>query len=355
MQATERWRCDSAARVCRQLTAATVLLFLLTAQAAASPAQRSFPADHPDHYLFQSFQTADSRQRLRLHHIGVIYEQLGEHFAVGNLLEGYPGQQAGLRRGDVLLSANGSDFHPIASFNAASTDAGPVRLDFLREGHPHSLELTPVYESLYDSYRSASLNSISMSPSGNKLVCYLHWWSASRSLGDLLADRQMFANLRSCDGLILDLRDALGYFDWQHLDHFFSSRRSYPAIGLPDSEVEFQAPAPESSAPMRGFGRPMVVLVNEGTRGGMVMLARQLIHSGRAQSVGMPSEGFLVPAEYLPLPLAAQVRKAAVLINGEDVREQVVTPDVVEPWPLQQPGSRDPQFDAALFALMGVI
>jgi len=336
-------------------------LFLFALLTAMDGAQAQlYTRDDLDFYMFQAWQARDASERQAIHHIGALFESAEDHFVISNLLEAYPAINAGLRRGDIMLSIDGDPFHPVNSFNP-ETDAADKVLSFLRNGQQLSVTLKPVYENLYDSMRRASVNSVSRYPSGNKLVCYVHWWAASRSLADILADRDLFASLRSCDGLVLDLRGGFGYFDWTHLDFFFNTRNNYPLIRKinPSKEIEFRAPQRDPYLQIRSFNRPIALLTNDQTRGGMELIVQHLIASGRAISVGVPTAGLVADME----PLAGDVEAgwlmyqpvSELLINGVNLQQEGAKPKILQDWPIRSSHSNDPQFDAALFELMGII
>jgi len=325
-----------------------------------NPQVQLFTRDDQDFYLFQAWQASDASKRQAIHHIGAQFEFAEGHFVISNLLEAYPAINAGLRRGDIMLSIDGKAFHPVNSFNPGSGAAARV-LNFLRDGQQLSVELQPVYENLYDSMRRATVNSVSRYPSGNKLVCYVHWWAASRSLADILADRDLFSSMRSCDGLVLDLRGAFGYFDWSHLDFFFNSRTNFPLIRKTNAstEIEYRAPPRDPYLQIRSFDRPIALLINENTRGGMELIAHQLIKSSRAISVGIPTAGLVADIEqlsgdaetgwlmYLPVN--------ELFIDGVNLQHLGAKPQLLQEWPIRSSTSNDPQFDTALLALMGII
>ena len=102
--------------------------------------------------------TASPRQldTLEVFHIGIQYARVGGQVVVRNVFEGYPAARAGVRRGDVILTAGGRPFHPFLSFASSATTILTLR----RNGRPLVLPVTPVHESLHRSLLRAMQNSL---------------------------------------------------------------------------------------------------------------------------------------------------------------------------------------------------
>jgi hypothetical protein len=151
-------------RICRVILCCAAVL--LTQLAGAQNSQNAaITADALEYYLVQAFQAPTAKDRIALNHIGIEVRPADDGYLVTASLEGYPAHQAGIERGDIILHIDGKPFHPIYSFNAKDNKPGefaPVTavhlLEFERRGEAASVEISPVFENLYDSYRSAILN-----------------------------------------------------------------------------------------------------------------------------------------------------------------------------------------------------
>lgn len=294
----------------------------------------SLPEWH--HYLQQAFAAATPEQRVPLYHLGIVPERLNGHWYTGATLHGYPALRAGLRRGDRLLTIDGQTFHPVQSLNANGHHPRglaypqPISLTFERNGAQSATEVLPVYENLYDSYRSAIDASINRFITGNKAVTYTHLWALSRSPADLHYYRHLFNTVfRGSDALILDLRHAYGYVDWQHTDPFFASRRAFPTWPGrgedrgEDAQQWITPPPGDPTDQVRRFEGPVVIICNEHTRGGAEELMYRLATSPRVMLVGVGTENVAV--------------------------------DFEQRHPVLSAGSVDAQFEAALNVLLNVL
>ncbi len=250
-------------------------------------------ADPLDSYLYQAFSAPLHAQREALYHLGAQGRLQSGGYQLSAVLEGYPAHTAGLRRGDVIVSSNGNDFHPVVSF----TSPASVRLTVNRNGEELELSLSPVRENLFDSYRQAVLHSVQQFSVGNKVIGYIRLWGLSRTSSDIITLRRLLGELQLTDGLILDLRDGFGFTGPEHLAMFRGN--------LGD---DF-------------YARPMALLINDRTRGGLQSLAQQLVDLERVISIGAATAGetALVPEVFVDHPIDQSIRSDPVYQAAVDV------------------------------------
>jgi len=69
---------------------------------------------------------------------------------IANVSPGMPAEQAGLRRGDIMLAINGIPIRSRFKLQEVIRNSGgkPVRLEFLREGRRQTAEIQPVFADL---------------------------------------------------------------------------------------------------------------------------------------------------------------------------------------------------------------
>lgn len=321
-----------------------------------------------DYYLAQAFQAKSSKQRIALNHIGVELRPADGGYLVTASLEDYPAQLAGIERGDKILTANGEPFHPVYSFNQASTSANgelsrftasdsEYELEVSRNGATRSVRVMPVYENLFDSYRTATSNSVQIFSSGNKTVGYVRFWGISRASADVISMGKIIKQLENCDGLIFDLRNSYGYLSASHLDLFVPSRRSYfVATGAPNDHGNLQPAGITSDGDY--YQSPIAVLLNSETRGGPELFAYQLAKMRRVVTLGEATPGkigeYVLEANgensqlrYLPADDA--------LIDGRAFESIGVEPEENVAYPFEQSTRSDPQYETALSVLLSII
>ena len=345
-----------------------LFIFIFTASAtfvfAQTSNQRPVSSEDLEYYLLQSFLVADSKQRIALNHIGIQgrFEESG--FLVTAVLEGYPAHAAGIDRGDVILSADNEPFHPVHSFNLERNGSG----DFVRITSEHQLRiqrgdsstelsLAPVYENLFDSYRSATANSVQEFSAGNKVIGYIRFWALSRSTNDIINYQELIRNLDHCDGIIFDLRNSFGFLDSQHLDLVFNDKSSYFSVTEPpNSGFNFAQISPVLE--FANYRKPIALLLNEDTRGGPELFAYQLDKLERVVSLGNSTPGQIgnfalnngndrASIDYLSAE--------ELLIDGNEFEGVGVNPEIEVQFEYENTTRGDPQYDAAVNTLLGII
>ena len=340
-----------------------LFLVIVTVQsllAADEPAggQQEISADSQEYFLLQSFH---SSSRKPLNHLGLITELRTEGYRVSAVLDGFPAQRAGLRRGDLLLSIGGAPYHPVLSLNPRIGDGQPaiaiteeIDLEYSRDGTAMSVSIEPVHGNLFDAYRTATLNSTQQFSNGNKLIGYVKLWSLDRSTNGIQWFHQLIESLAHCDGLILDLRDSYGFIDGNHIDRFFSSRSSlFELIG--DNSELWQQRQPERAS-VSAYGRAMVVIQNRGTRGGLELFSYQLAKLQRVTSVGETTSGKAGQVSYNADNESLTYHpRPEILIDSQQLEANGFDSEVQVAYPLDQSLAVDPQLDAAVLVLMEII
>lgn len=344
-----------------------LLMCFALMQAPFVSGQQLTPADS-EYYLYQPFWAAAEHDRQPLNHLGMRVSAHADGFLVTAALDGYPAQAAGILRGDVINTSNGEAFHPVYSLNDQSRSPAsftanptPVSIGFTRGTQQMTAEATPVFESLYDSLRSASLNSIQQFPSGNKIVGYVRFWSVSRNSNDLIALHRLISELSHCDGIIIDLRDAYGFLDSAQLQLIYRGTANlFTVRGSATDQLQHEG---YPLAPLANYRQPIALLINEQTEAGAELLAYQLDKLSRVVTIGQGTAGKIgqyqqqgqgesgsETAESLRYQPALET-----ILDGQQFEGNGHQPERPVPYPYTQPGRVDPQFQTAMEVLMGII
>lgn len=334
---------------------------LLTQLAVAQDNEnRKLSADALEYYLVQAFQASSAEERIALNHIGIEAKAVAGGFLITAALEGYPAHQAGIGRGDKILRVDGETFHPVYSFNSRDSETAEFtatttthQLEFERMGVVETVAIAAVFENLYDSYRSATLNSVQEFSLGNKIIGYIRFWGLSRSTADLFTLELTMGELTGSDGLIVDLRNSYGFLSSKHLDLLTRDDRGYFDVSGPSNKhAEITQSFPIASA--QPFTKPIVVMVNSETRAGAELFAYELSKSARITTLGENSPGrigvYAINEDTLDYSPAD-----AVLIDGQRFESIGVVPEEPIAFPFAQSGRSDPQFQFSVDVLLGII
>jgi len=370
--------------------AAAFLLLGANYSAAADP--ESLTSLDTAFYRVQSFDTKAGAKPLAINHLGIETKQAADGgYLITAALEGYPAHAAGLERGDIVLRIDGADFHPLLSLNSHAAESqfrphsAPAELTYRRGATVLTARVEPVFESLYDSYRSATLNSVLSFAAGNKVIGYVRLWALTRETGDLVTLSQLLQSLHDTDGIVLDLRNSYGYLASEHIDLFRASRSDFLSISLvgkPNSNaIEHERnrllPARQRDDTLRAYRKPIAILIDSSTRGAAELLAYQLAKLDRVTTVGEPTLGRLgsyqrdggveTLVENSVENLENNLNKSLdggsldysaadrVLIDGNVFEGIGVKPKRNAPFPFETVSRGDPQFQVAVNVLMGVI
>lgn len=316
-----------------------------------------------DYYVLKSMFSYRDIGQPELHHIGVQVAGDGNQFVVRNVLERYPAQQSGLRRGDIIMQVDGNAYRPVWSFNANNQNTGnqsrQYTLRYSRNGIEFQTNITPVYESMHESFRNATLNSVRKFEQDGKSIGYIHFWTGTLPDSDALLKQLVTQNLAESDGIILDLRDGFGGAFWEHLDTFFPNRQNFFTatwLGRDGDESPIEPPQQVNDVYYAG---PLVVLINEGVRSGKELMSYQFKKSNRAILVGTNTAGSVVGGRGLLLqeenPYLLYLSSIGLKVDDINLEGVGVKPEVEVFYPLSESLEVDPQLNEARSILQGLM
>jgi carboxyl-terminal processing protease len=252
--------------------------------------------------------------------IGAWFRQVADGYQVQMVLEGTEASKAGLRAGDRIISADGLPFGPITSFTGK--EGKPVKLSIERNKTQFEKAVTPSSEPLMDMFLAATKDSARTIDAKGKKIAYVHLWTQAndtfrRALESLVNNR--FAGT---DAFILDLRDGFGGRPEGFADPFFR----------PGNEIHWDYVGTANTEHF-GYSKPLVVLINVGSRSAKEILSYILKSSHRATLIGTTTAGNVLGTSpirinewsYLELP------SVDVSIDGVRLEKNGVQPDITVP------------------------
>lgn len=307
-----------------------------------------------DYYFFRSLFSTHNSEIPKLHHIGAQYLKASKGYIVRTVLQGYPAEKVGLRRGDIVIKVNNKDFDPVSSFSESSK---VYNLSFQRGSRTYKADITPVFEAIPASFIKATKNSAKIISEGNKSIGYVQLWTGAFGTEKILSDL-VKNKFKKIDGLILDLRDGFGAAWWDHLDPFFSNRVDYFVATTENRDGTIEINKPDQKNNKNSFLGPMVVLINEDVRSGKEAMAFQFKKSRRAKLIGKTTAGAFVSGRgffadedngYI-LYLAI----SAIKLDGQIIEGVGIAPDLRVNYPFKGL-DHDPQLSEGLGYIKNLI
>ena len=220
---------------------------------------------------------------------------------VRTLYEGGPGEQAGLLRGDEVLSIDGQD--PVQSGQLVDAGFDPGfgggPLYFLRPDLERSLWLEVQSGRDGDGLRvvpvralrmngvDAARNSVRVIERSGVRVGTLHVWFCSRGVTRVVKDA-LRGPLKDCDALVLDLRGRGGLLD--------------VALGILDLFEAGRDVGHQTSREEVLWRKPVVFLIDGRSRSAKEIMAYWIRRRALGRLVGESTEGAVLAAGFYPMP-----------------------------------------------------
>jgi C-terminal processing protease CtpA/Prc len=274
--------------------------------------------------------------------IGVVTEALDGKVFVSGLFADFPAAQAGLKTGDEIVAANGAAFDPVASFADKAGQAVRVTIRRTQDGPTDDIAVTPERIRPNEAFLRAIRASERIIDQGSRKIGYIHIWSYGRWDDERAFEEAISTGpLKDADALVWDLRDGWGgTAEPSYLDTFDPRGPTMTTTNH----------AGETHAVNVKWRKPVVLLVNGGTRSAKEILAYGFKKYGYGPVVGSRTKGDVLAARAYMLSDGSLLELAIddVRVDGERLEGVGVTPTVEVPFTLQYSAGADPQLDRAV-------
>lgn len=233
------------------------------------------PADQGFYAIGSLVMSGDQQE---MPNVGAWFVRREGAFVVQMVMEGMAAEEAGLRRGDIVKSVNGKKFSPVESLLPLVDETASFVVS--RDGEEFTVEMEVEEHAGMDMFLRATRNSRRIIESGDKTFGYLHLWTMSGDKFKSALSSYVYGRAANTDGFILDLRDGFGGRPEGFADPFFRP------------EVKLEWIMGESVMPqMFGYQKPLIVLINKGSRSAKEVMAYIFKKSQRGFVIGHSTGG----------------------------------------------------------------
>ncbi|MFG0275995.1 MAG: S41 family peptidase, partial [Phycisphaerales bacterium] len=289
---------------------------------------------------------------VRVDTIGARFERFdaGAGWFVVDLVPGAPAERAGLLVGDEVVAADGAPFRPGRSFAGRAGDE--LTLTIRRDGPAaatRAILVRPILASPHELLRDSIDASARVIECDGRRLGYVRIYSwAGAEMQEAFVAALAAEPIASADGLVLDIRGGWGGASAGYLDVFNADAVPPTTMTLRDRE-----PIVIDDR----WRKPVVLLIDGGSRSGKEMVAFGFKRAGLGPVVGEMTAGAVLAGSVFPLPDGGLLYLAVgdVTIAGERLEGVGVEPDIPVKRPIPYSGGADPQLDAAIGALLNEI
>jgi len=324
----------------------------LLAELTASHTGHYTPADPAYYQLLDIFSGALRRElrqvfpegRVTYPGIGMFTQRLGEKTFISGVLDGFPAAKAALRIGDELLTVDGTPYHPINSFMAKVNQEVTLQVRRGLDSPPRDVVVVPEQIKPNEAFLKAMQESVRIINADGVKIGYIHVWSyAGTQYQRLLEHEIVSGTLKAAEALVLDLRDGWGGAQAHYLDIFNALG---PTVTMTDRDGDVSV----SNVKWR---KPVVMLVNRGTRSGKEILAYGFKKYGVGEVIGTRTAGAVLAGRAFLLSDSSLLLLAVadVLVDGQHLEGIGVTPTIEVPFVVEYAQGKDPQLERAIEVL----
>ncbi len=291
-------------------------------------------------YLMDSLAKRDTAESMP--NIGAWFRKTPSGYAVQMLLDGLSAMASDLRKGDVIEQIEGRPFTPVESLRPFVGQE--VSLTLRRGVETLSRKIRVNSPRVLPMFLEASTNSVKIIEDHGRRIGYFHLWTMANDDFRSALSNAIYGKLKNTDGFILDLRDGFGGRPEGYADPLFR----------PEVELDWIT-SDNKTEQLFGYGRPMVTIINEGSRSAKEVLSYILKKGHRCTFVGSRTAGNVLGTfperlsngSYIEIPIAD------VFTDGSRLEGKGVSPDISVPQEFDSSG-KDLDLNSALGHLKNI-
>lgn len=263
--------------------------------------------EEPGYYMMDGLIRGDKAAAMP--QVGAWFRRDADGYTVQMLMEGGAAAAAGLRTGDVVRRVNGEPFTPIASLGGHVGET--VTLAYRRGGREAEARVAVSRTAPLKMFLDATVRSARVIEHGGRRIGYLHLWThANEEFAKALRDA-LTGPGKDVDAFVLDLRGGFGGRPYGFEEQFLPQGKT-PAL----------------------FAKPLVLLIDRGSRSAKELFSYDLQQAHRATLVGETTAGHVLGTypyrvnewSYLEIPMVDYVVKGVRLEGRGAIPDVPVSP-----------------------------
>jgi carboxyl-terminal processing protease len=273
--------------------------------------------------------------------VGILTQTIGERMHIVSVLAGSIAEEAGLLKGDEILSVNGKPFAPISSLRPYIGKDMAFEIRRKKQEKPFTTVMKPILINPKQELMEAQKSSVRIIERSGKRIGYIHIYSyAGYEFHQELLNAITWGKLKEADALIIDLRYGLGGAGPSYLNIFNPNIPVLKMYNRDGTQTVFDSQ----------WRKPAVYLVNAFSRSGKELLAFGAKKYHLATVIGERTPGHALGGRLFPLYngdtlfLAVQ----SCRIDGVNLEGIGVSPDIEVPFDVRYCAGHDAQLEKAL-------
>lgn len=280
--------------------------------------------------------------------IGMVAEEVDGKLFVSDVYDGAPADRAGVQVGDEILSVDGAPYHEIESFRSKAGKKVELRLRRQEGAEPLTRSVEVERLRPLQTFSQAIDKSVEAIEYRGHRIGYVRLWTLSTREGmDIVARALAVGPLKDASGVVVDLRGRWGGGQADAAELFVGDTVPFRLIQRDGEEI---------LANVR-WDRPVVAIIDEGSRSGLEVFAYSLRANGilligaRTAGALLAGRAFLLPDDSIMILAVSD----AVLEENTRLEGRGLHPDVPVPYMLPYSAGKDPQREAALEAMLRIL
>ncbi|HVZ13439.1 MAG TPA: S41 family peptidase, partial [Bauldia sp.] len=217
--------------------------------------------------------------------IGIASKDIGGARFITDVYDGSPAGKAGLKAGDEIIAADGAPFAEIGSFKGKAGHDVELKIRHTAAAEPVDVAVRVARIDPQQEFVDAIRNSIHVVESGGHSIGVIHLWSYTTGQITDVVNEALATRLKDVDGIVLDLRGRWGGVQADAVQSFVGGAVDMVAVDR-DGDKHYVSSA---------FHKPVIAIIDEGTRSSMEILAYTLKKDG-IPLIGVPTAGDVLAA-----------------------------------------------------------